>query len=116
MLSTHQLISLLHIFIIGPILVLFGNTYGAKTNKTWFYYSALIIGLAMLAFHSYLVYKKGGIKPGFMYLLHAAIFAPVLIYIGVMGVANKQAFWGAYSVLIMIGFAAIGYHLLRIFK
>lgn len=95
-----------HIFLFGPLLIYIGNNYGENIHNVLFNL-LLIIGIGMMVYHSYLVYKKG-VSSGFMYLLHVILFAPVLIYIGLM---KKKSFWGAYSLLMIIGFAAIGYHL-----
>ena len=95
-----------HIFLIGPLLIYIGNNYGENISNELFNL-LLIIGIGMIIYHSYLVYKKGFIY-GFIYLLHVILFAPVLIYIGLM---KKHSFWGAYFLLMIIGFAAIGYHL-----
>jgi hypothetical protein len=104
-------IELLHTLVIGPLLVYTGNTYGNGLPK-WYLYSLIITGFIVMLYHMSLVYKKG-IKNGFMYLLHAVIFAPLLIYVGLNG---ENGFWGAYSVLIMIGFASIGYHGMKLIR
>lgn len=103
---------LAHILLIGPALVYIGSTYGTGIPK-WGFIALLITGLVIAAYHTYLTVKKG-VNNGFIYLLHALIFGPVIIYIGLTGVMNKKVFWGAYSVLMMIGFAAIGYHTKKI--
>jgi hypothetical protein len=102
-------IELLHILFVGPLLVYIGNTYGTGLSKFLLMILA-ISGLLISLYHTYLVYKKG-INNGFIYLLHALIFGPLLLYVGLTG---SKGFWGAYSVLMMIGFAAIGYHLKKI--
>jgi hypothetical protein len=105
----HTLIYLAHILIIGPLLVYIGNTYGVGLT-TWILNTLIITGLLLTIFHLYLTFKKG-VSSGFIYLLHGLIFGPLLIYIGLTG---SDGFWGAYSVLMMIGFAAIGYHAKKI--
>lgn len=105
----HTLIYLAHILIIGPLLVYIGNTYGNGLTQ-WMLNVILISGLLLTIFHLYLTFKKG-ISSGFIYLLHGLIFGPLLIYIGLTGI---NGFWGAYSVIMMIGFAAIGYHAKKI--
>ena len=105
------IISLTHILIFGPLLVIIGNSYGMNLNQNMFT-AILLTGIAMFLYHLYLVYMKG-VSSGFIYVLHMAIFAPVLIYVGYY---KDKAFWGAYSVLTMIGFASIGYHGLKVYK
>jgi len=104
-------IELLHILFLGPLLVYTGNTYGNGLPK-WYLYTLIATGFTVMLYHISLVYKKG-FRSGFMYLLHAVIFAPLLIYVGFTG---EKAFWGAYSVLMMIGFAAIGYHGMKLVR
>jgi len=106
------MISIIHILFIGPALVYLGHTH--QNIDTWLNYVLLLSGIAIASYHGYLVYKRGGIKPGFMYFLHASIFAPLLIYTAIVGLMKKPVFWGVKKLLIMIGFASIGYHILKI--
>ena len=104
---------LAHILLIGPVLVYTGNTYGIGLPK-WYLLALLVSGIAITAYHTYLTVRNG-LSSGFIYLLHALIFGPLLIYIGSSAITSKRSFWGAYSVLMMIGFAAIGYHAKKLF-
>lgn len=107
-------VSLLHVLLIAPLLLFIGFTKDKYLNKVLF---SLILagGISVLAYHLYLVSKKG-LNRGFILLLHAILFAPLLIYIGIMGLYNKdKVFWGAYWLLQVLGFAAVGYHSYKLF-
>lgn len=107
----HLTIYLAHVLIIGPLLVYVGNTYGVGLTNMML--NILIItGLVITIYHLYLTYTKG-LSSGFIYLLHGLIFGPLILYVGLTG---SEGFWGAYSVLMMIGFASIGYHAKKIYN
>lgn len=108
----HFYISLLHIFLISPLLVYIGTSYGKTLNQQWFN-ATLFTGVAVSLYHIYKVYEKGSIKKGWIYALHALLFGPLLIYIGYY---QREAFHAFYTILTMIGFAGLGFHLMKVYK
>lgn len=110
MLNIHTIINIIHILLIGPGLIYIGQTYGALPNIA--FNIILVLGLGIMVYHAYKAYSIG-IKYGWIYALHAAVFAPLLVYLGALG---KKAHNAIYPLLTMVGFAAIGYHLLILYK
>jgi hypothetical protein len=100
------IVHLFHIIIIGA-LFLYVGIY--KTKIPWFFYTLLLIlGIFILLYHSYKVFLalSHGKNPWVNYI-HIFIIAPVLIYIGL----NKEKTPRFYfEILLMLGFASIGYH------
>lgn len=105
-------VSAFHILVSGPLLIYLGNTKSELSMNA--NYLLLLLGIGIFGYHSYLVYKRGGINYGFINLLHVTIFAPLLIYMSIIGIMKKEVFWGVKKVFIMIGFAAIGYYILKL--
>ena len=99
-----SIVSLFHIFIIGPALIYVGRSYGLIPD--WAFMVLLISGAFIFLYHGMKVYKLG-FEIGWIYALHALIYAPLMMYIGYK---KTEAFMGAYTTMIMLGFAAIGFH------
>ena len=80
-----------------------------KSNMPNFMYSVLLVlGIIIILYHCFKVYKKlkQGINPWINYI-HIFIVGPLLLYIG-LNREKTQRFY--YEILLMLGFAAIGYH------
>lgn len=94
MLSAHTILSLAHIFVLGPLLLAIGFGY-VSANVT------LGIGALIIVYH---LYKYFAVRPSWVNLFHVLVLGPALITAG----ATTQR-WPRELVL-MLGFAAIGYH------
>jgi hypothetical protein len=68
----------------------------------------LILGIIIIIYHSYKAYikLKAGKNP-WVNWIHILLVGPLLIYIGYN---NKNTPRLYYELLLMLGFAAIGYH------
>lgn len=109
-LDKHALISLFHVLFVGPLLLYLGLTKGNLSNfALWV---VVFLGAGVSLYHLTKTIQLG-LKQGWIYALHALVFAPLLIYVGLKG---KQAFYAAFSVLLMLGFATMGYHGLHLAK
>jgi hypothetical protein len=100
------LVHLFHILIIGS-LFLYVGIYNSKI-VSWMYPFLLILGVFIIAYHSFSAYSyimKG--KSAWVNLFHIIIVAPLLIYIGYK---NKTTPYSAYQFVLMLAFAVIGYH------
>ena len=99
-------VHLFHILIVGSLFLYVGIK---STNTPASMYPVLLTtGAVILFYHAYKVYLKvaAGKNP-WVNLFHILIVAPLLIFIGY----NRQtAPRYAYEFLLMLGFAAIGYH------
>ena len=100
------LVHLFHIIIVGGLFLYVGINR-EKIPKPLF---SIILGLGVLIifYHIYKAYKyfKEG-KGIWVNLIHIFIVGPILIYIGY----NKEKTQRLYfEILLMLGFASIGYH------
>jgi hypothetical protein len=103
---SENFIRLFHILIVGTLFLYVGITKSKIPN---FMYSVLItLGSIIILYHCFKVYKKLkiGINPWINYI-HIFIIGPLLLYIGV-NQAKTQRFY--FEILLMLGFASIGYH------
>jgi hypothetical protein len=106
--NKHTIISLFHILVVAPFLIYVGRSYGNMPD--WMFPLLMVLGIGIFLHHGLKAYNLG-LEVGWIYFLHAFIYAPVLFYIGY---ANKETFIGMYPIMIMLGFAALGYHLMHL--
>lgn len=104
-------ISLLHILFVTPLLFYIA----IKKQNIKYPILLLLFGVLFFTYQSYLVYKKGTNR-GFINLIHALLFAPLIIYTSSMLLLNKQVFWGIYWVFMPLAFAALGYNMYKLYK
>ncbi len=97
MLSSHTILSLAHIFVLGPLLLAIGFGY-VSANVT------LGIGALIIVYH---LYKYVAVRPSWVNLFHVLVLGPALIAAGLIPSTTQR--WPRELVL-MLGFAAIGYH------
>jgi len=93
--SAYQIIAVLHILIIAPLLLVISRT-------DWVPNYVLIIAGALIAlYHAYKYTSTGR----WIFIVHALLFGPVIAARGLMPASR----WPK-EVLLMIAFAAVGYH------
>jgi len=104
--DSHTLIHLFHIFVVGGLFIYVGinrEKINAALFPVLFY-----LGFGIIIYHLYKAYSylKAG-KGIWVNLIHILIVGPLLGYIGYYreSVARKY-----FEMLLMLGFAAIGYH------
>jgi hypothetical protein len=109
----HFVLALFHILIIVP-LFLYVGVYRASTHP-WVYKALLVMGGILLLFHGSKFVSRLAMRSDYAYInaIHALLFAPLLIYIGWHQQDTPRA---AYEVLLMITFAALGYHMFSLVK
>jgi hypothetical protein len=99
-------VHLFHILIVGGLFLYIGIK---KTDIPNFMYSfLLILGIIIIAYHGFKVYKK--LKEGFnpwVNYIHIFIVGPLLVYIGLNREKTQRLY---FEILLMLGFASIGYH------
>jgi len=107
----HIGLSLFHISVVAPFFLYVGFIRGQL--MPWIFTVLQIMGILLLTFHGYrtLVKWKAHSLTVWVNIFHVVLIAPLLLYIGCMGYDTPR--W-AYEILIMLGFAAIGYHLYSI--
>ncbi len=109
----HISLSLFHIFLIVPFF-LYVAFQRASTPVPVYY---VLMGLALILFlyHGYKAYVRlaSGSPYAWVNIIHMAIIAPLLFYIGLKQKDTPRA---SYELLAMVGFAALGYHLYSIVR
>ena len=104
---------LAHVLLIGPMLLIIGmkqDYLPEFSNKI-----ILSIGLFVLGYHLYRAFKKiseKGIQSAWVNYIHILLVAPTLIAIGYLGKDTPRYI---REISIMLGFAAIGYHMYYLF-
>jgi len=99
-------VHLFHILFVGSLFLYVGIT---KTLMPEFMYSILLgLGLIIVLYHSFKVYNYVKLGKGFwVNLIHIFIVGPLLVYIGYNREKTSRKY---FELLLMLGFASIGYH------
>lgn len=100
-------IHLIHLVVIGSFLLYVGIV---KTNMPSFMYTVLFItSILIVIAHGYLAISLYNKPKSYLWvnLFHIFIVAPVLLMIGLNGVKTPRYY---FQLILMLGFAAIGYH------
>jgi Na+-transporting methylmalonyl-CoA/oxaloacetate decarboxylase beta subunit len=104
--SSSAFVHLFHIIIVGCLFLYVGIV---KTNMPSFVYPILLVlGIVIILYHTFKAYKKlkDGKNPWVNYI-HIFIIGPLLVFIG-LNREKTSRFW--FEILLMLGFASIGYH------
>ena len=109
--ETHKLVHLFHILIVGTLFLYVGINR-ENTNKRLL--SLLFyLGFIIVLYHLYKAYGYFKADKGiWVNLIHILIVGPLLVYIGFNGEKTSRKY---FEMLLMIGFASIGYHLYYLF-
>ncbi len=103
----HKLVNLFHVLIVGGLFLYVGinreKIYGGLFSILFY------LGLIIVLYHLFKIYSylKAG-KGIWVNLIHVFIVGPLLVYIGYNGIKTSRKF---FELLLMLGFASIGYHL-----
>ena len=105
-------IHLFHILFVGSLFLYVGIK--KTTIHPWFYPFLLVLGLFLIPYHAYKAYNylKKGINPWFN-MIHIFLIGPLLIWIGYKKEKTPSY---AFDLLLMLGFASIGYHSYYLFS
>jgi len=104
--NKEQLVHLFHILIVGGLFLY----VGIQRDKipAFMYPILLTLGSIISLYHIYKAYKYIKTKkPYWVNLIHIFIVGPLLVYIGYNREKTSRRF---FEMLLMLGFAAIGYH------
>lgn len=107
----HILLSLFHILFVVPLFLYVAIQRAACPD--WLYLAVFILGIILLTYHGIKAAWRlsKGSSSAWINVFHAALIAPLLIYIGYYGKKTPRP---AYELLAMAGFAAFGYHIYSI--
>ena len=100
-------VHLFHILFVGGLFLYIGIKQ-TNINKNIFIV-LLVLGLSIIGYHIYR-YFNGGMK--WVNLIHIFIIGPLLVYIGFTKEKTSRKF---FEILLMLGFASIGYHAYYLF-
>jgi len=105
-------VHLFHVLIVGSLFFYVGINRD-KIYKPLFSI-LLFLGFFIIFYHLYKIFGYLDIGKGiWVNLIHVFIVGPLLVYIGYNGVKTTRKF---FEILLMLGFASIGYHLYYLFK
>jgi hypothetical protein len=106
--NTHIVLSLFHIFFVVPFFLYVGLQRSAVSNTI--FTAILVLGIVLTLYHGYKAYVRIVNNSPYAYinLIHALLIGPLLIMIGLKGKNTETPY---YEVLLMLAFAAGGYHL-----
>jgi len=100
------LVYLFHIVIVGPLLIYVGIK--RDDIPSIMYPILFYLGIFIILYHLYKVYANIKIGKGYwVNLFHVLMVGPILVYIGYNREKTQRLY---YEFLLMLGFAAIGYH------
>lgn len=103
-------INLVHVLFTGPLLIYVGL---AKTKPNWVYYLLLLMGIFLTLYFMFVIFTKS-LSPYHVWLLiHLLIFIPLLLW---CGIAKDKTPHIILSLLLAIGTASVGFHLIRIIQ
>ncbi len=109
----HFVLSIFHILIVVPLFLFIG--FKRASTPDWLYMAILTVGAVVLFYHGFKLIMRMKNNSGYAWVnaIHMVLIAPLLIFIGYHK-KNTPRF--AYELLLMLGFAAAGYHVFSIVK
>jgi len=112
-LDQHFMLAIVHLLFVVP-LFLFIGIMRASTPQ-WLYLALLIIGSIIVVYHGFRLIMRLRTRSNYAWVnaIHLLLIAPLLLYIGYH---KKETPRAAYELLLMLGFAAGGYHLYSLMK
>jgi len=107
--DVHALVHLFHVLIVGSLFLY----VGINREKIYapLFTILLFLGFIIIFYHLYKIFNAG--KGIWVNLIHVFIVGPLLVYIGYTGEKTARKF---FEILLMLGFASIGYHLYYLFN
>ena len=107
----YTIIHLLHILFLAPLALY----VGIEQTKvpSWIYTVLFYLGIYIILFHLYktIVYVSKGINP-WINVFHLFLVAPFFLWLGIQKEKTPSY---VYQILLMLGFATLGYHSYHLF-
>ena len=99
-------VHLFHILFVGGLFLYVGIT---KLDIPKFMYPILVtLGIIIILYHGFKIYKKLSVEMNpWVNYIHLFIVGPLLLYIGLNREKTERRY---FEILLMLGFASIGYH------
>jgi len=97
--NTHTLLHLAHLLILGPFLIYIGIGYPIPLQ------AVIAFGVIVILYQGYRTYQKySNGESLWVNLFHVLVVGPALVAYGIQGQRYLR------ELILMLGFAAIGYH------
>lgn len=111
MIDRHLLISLAHTVVFVPIMLYVG--FNRAATPEWAYNVLFGLGLLVLVYHAYKGAARwaAGSQYVWVHAIHVLLVAPVFLWLGYNGKKTERP---AYEMLLMLAFAALGYHIYQL--
>ena len=111
--DNHFWLAIIHLVFVVPLFLYVGFT--RSETPRWLYLALFAIGAVVLVYHGFKLAVRLSTRSGYSWVnaIHIATVAPLLIYIGYH---KKDTPRFAYELLLMLGFAAAGYHLFSLVR
>lgn len=111
--DSHFWLAIIHLAFVVPLFLYVGFT--RSETPRWLYMALFAIGVVILVYHGFRLVVRLKNRSGYSWVnaIHIATVAPLLMYIGYH---KKDTPRFAYELLLMLGFAAAGYHLFGLVK
>lgn len=106
----HLIISLVHIFANGPYLIYLGLY---QPENVYYYIGLFILALAIMGVF---IYKFLTNKLYAWLLVHLFLFVSLFLTICILKFMDKKIPQYLFSFILAIGIAAVGYHIIKIYK
>jgi hypothetical protein len=97
-------VHLFHILAVGTLFLYVGIQRDSISK--WMYPVLFYLGILITLYHLYKVYLKKGMG-AWVNFIHVFLIGPLLVYIGYHRELTDRLY---YEILLMLGFASIGYH------
>ena len=112
-LDQHMILSIFHLVIVVPLFLWIG--FQRAATPMWVYLSILVIGAFILLYHGIklIIRLLRRSDSSWINAFHVLLVAPLLLYIGYH---KRDTPRFAYELLLMLGFAAAGYHLFSLVR
>lgn len=112
-LDQHFVLSLIHLLFVVPLFLFVG--FKRAATPQWLYMAMFAIGVIILVYHGFKLVVRLKSRSGYAWvnMFHIWTVAPLLLYIGYH---KKETPRFAYELLLMLGFAAAGYHMFSIVR
>jgi len=111
--DSHFWLAIMHLLIIVPLFLYIG--FVRADTPRWLYLALFAIGAIVFLYHGFRLIIRLKNRSGYSWVnaIHVALVAPLLLFIGYH---KKDTPRSAYEMLLMLGFAAGGYHMFSIVK
>ena len=104
--NSEIIVHLFHILIVGSLFIYVGII--REKIPSILFPILIVLGAVMIVYHIYKAYNYMKLnKPYWVNLIHIILIGPLLVYIGYNNQDTSRRY---FEMLLMLGFASIGYH------